>query len=619
MVMVTREARWARVGVAATVLAVVATAASAVSASADPDPGMSVSPLQVGAVSLAHAGAVETWDDATTATIPSALQGVAVRQVVPTDRAVFALTAAGNVVAWGASPYRIQSTVPAALTSGGNVSQVAANVAGTYAGAVTKSGTVVTWGLKTSLSNPLEVPDGLTGVVQLAFANNVALALKSDGTVVAWGSDDPTQGADQLAVPAGLHAVALTSDTWNVYALTTDGTVVGWGKGYMGSLNLPPSVSEAGNVRAVSGCGYSNVIAQLADGSIVMWGNNGAGLIPASVASAHAFALNPGSTSNCILLDPEGVFHTWYPDAAQEVAGTIPADLTGAAVAQFARTMYGGGAAIVTKMLRGEDPTIAGTASAGGTLTATPGTFSDTPDEVTGQWLVDGVPIPDATSTTLSVTTALAGKQITYESTATKAGQDAISSTSDPVTIAKQAMVSVTAGKSAYGKSSTVSVSVPGASGSVALSVDGKSVGTKALAGGKASFALAKTIAPGSHPLVASYAGDTTYSAATKSATLVVGKGTTSVPTMKLKASAKKAGTVTATVNTAAGLVKATGKAQLVLKGKGTKKVNLTVKNGKVTGKLPKLPKGAWKATLTYQGNTYYLSAKSKTVTVKSK
>ena len=52
------------------------------------------------------------------------------------------------------------------------------------------------------------------------------MALKADGTVVAWGDN----GEGQADVPAGLtDVIAIAAGTSHSVALKSDGTVVAWG------------------------------------------------------------------------------------------------------------------------------------------------------------------------------------------------------------------------------------------------------------------------------------------------------------------------------------------------------------------------------------------------------
>ncbi len=183
----------------------------------------------------------------------------------------------------------------------------------------------------------------------------------------------------------------------------------------------------------------------------------------------------------------------------------------------------------------------------------------------------------------------------------------------------------------AYGTASSVSVTVTAASGAakpsgaVRLVSGATTLGTANLsAAGTASFALSKTLEPGTVALQVVYAGVANAFTASQSAakTIVVAKAAPGAPVLKVKKAptTKKAGSATVTVATPSGLAKAGGTAQLVLKkGKTTKKVNVTIKAGSGTAKLPKLPKGTWSATVTYAGDAHYTSTKSKAVKVKVK
>ena len=64
------------------------------------------------------------------------------------------------------------------------------------------------------------MPAGLSGVVAIAAGENYTVALKQDGTVVAWGHN----GYGQTRVPAGLRGVvAIAAGTYHTVALKQDG------------------------------------------------------------------------------------------------------------------------------------------------------------------------------------------------------------------------------------------------------------------------------------------------------------------------------------------------------------------------------------------------------------
>ena len=79
-------------------------------------------------------------------------------------------------------------------------------------------------------------------MVQLAGGGGHSLALKADGTVVAWGSN----AYGQRNVPGGLRDVVhLATGTGHVLALKADGTVVAWGWNQFGQAAVPASLVAA--------------------------------------------------------------------------------------------------------------------------------------------------------------------------------------------------------------------------------------------------------------------------------------------------------------------------------------------------------------------------------------
>ena len=95
---------------------------------------------------------------------------------------------------------------------------------------------------------------------------NHTAALKSDGTVVAWGSSD--QG--QTTVPAALsEVVAIAAGVYHTAALKSDGTVVAWGSNGSGQTTVPVGLSEVVAIAA----GNDHTVALKSDGLV---GPNGA-------------------------------------------------------------------------------------------------------------------------------------------------------------------------------------------------------------------------------------------------------------------------------------------------------------------------------------------------------
>ena len=106
-------------------------------------------------------------------------------------------------------------------------------------------GTVVAWGYNGK--GQTTVPAGLSGVVAIAARYDHTVALKQDGTVVAWGSNKDFEGkieTGQTTVPAGLSGVvAIAAGVGHTVALKQDGTVVAWGYNGSDQTTVPAGLS----------------------------------------------------------------------------------------------------------------------------------------------------------------------------------------------------------------------------------------------------------------------------------------------------------------------------------------------------------------------------------------
>ncbi|MDO8240460.1 MAG: hypothetical protein Q7T51_00540, partial [Candidatus Moranbacteria bacterium] len=132
----------------------------------------------------------------------------------------------------------------------------------------------------------------LTDAVVIAVGNSHSLAIKSDGTVWAWGANDYGQLGDnsitQRLTPiqtSGLtNMVAIAGGAGHSIALKSDGTVWAWGYNGVGSLGdttntnrrTPVQTSGLTGVVAIAS-GYRHSLAVKSDGTVWAWGWNSNG------------------------------------------------------------------------------------------------------------------------------------------------------------------------------------------------------------------------------------------------------------------------------------------------------------------------------------------------------
>jgi uncharacterized repeat protein (TIGR03803 family) len=212
--------------------------------------------------------------------------------------AVLRVWTPSSVVAWGDNTYG-QTNVPSGLT---NVVAIATLFY--HSLALKSDGTVVAWGWWNDDYGQCNVPSGLTNVVAVGAGALHSVALKSDGTVVAWG--DNSYG-HQSNVPSGLtNAVAIASGGYHSLALKGDGTVVVWGWNALGQCNVPSCLT---NVVAIASGGYHS-LALKGDGTVVAWGYNisGQANVPSGLTNVVAVA---GGDYHSLALKSDGTVVAW--------------------------------------------------------------------------------------------------------------------------------------------------------------------------------------------------------------------------------------------------------------------------------------------------------------------
>ena len=202
------------------------------------------------------------------------------------DGTVFHLT---DDTWYGDDPY----APPAGLTGVSKV-EVGGSLWNTYILALKSNGTVTAWG--DSYNGQTTVPVGLTGVTAVSAGDYCALALKSNQTVVSWGTYCP-------ALPAGLTGVTAISagGDFNL-ALKSNGTVAAWGDNSHSQSTVPAGLT---GVKAIA-AGYDFAVALKTDGTLVAWGNNdhGQASVPAGLTGVTSITAGDDFASAIYTLSP---------------------------------------------------------------------------------------------------------------------------------------------------------------------------------------------------------------------------------------------------------------------------------------------------------------------------
>ncbi|WP_170300401.1 RCC1 domain-containing protein [Myxococcus fulvus] len=248
---------------------------------------------QLGSPDYPAAGATR----ATPAQVPG-LEGVVAIAAGSTH--ALALKGDGTVWAWGLNSNGqlgtgasgAQQNTPVQVSGLANVAAVFARGATSFA--IRSDGTLWGWGsneyavlgshlFPDQSAFPRQVP-GLTNVVAVSQGLEHVLAVKSDSTVWTWGMKDP--GIESYYVEpvqvAGLTGVVdVAAGTNSSYAIKSNGTVWSWGENTHGQLGdgtkqRRPNPILVPGLTGVStlAAGATHVLALRGDGSIWSWGSN---------------------------------------------------------------------------------------------------------------------------------------------------------------------------------------------------------------------------------------------------------------------------------------------------------------------------------------------------------
>ncbi len=192
---------------------------------------------------------------------------------------------------------------------------------------------------------------GLEGVTGIAASYEHSLAIKDDGTIWGWGNNYQNQLgtgdniSSNVPVPAGIgltNVISISAGWAQSYAVKSDGTVWAWGYNSIGQLgngttnstSIPVQVSNLTDVIAVSAGSY-HCLALKNDGTVYGWGTGGSGelglgnndgmMLPAQImALTDVVAISAGSYSHSMALKSDGTLWTWGLNSSGQLGiGTL--------------------------------------------------------------------------------------------------------------------------------------------------------------------------------------------------------------------------------------------------------------------------------------------------------
>jgi alpha-tubulin suppressor-like RCC1 family protein len=234
---------------------------------------------------------------------PMLAAGVVYTAVAASQQASGALTSDGGAVGWGGIR-GIRYTRYMPMLSGHSYVDIAAG--SVYVLALRSDGTVFRWHID-STPSALPQPPANTRYIGVGSSGvGDPVALRSDGMLV-----DPLGNSLAMPpLPSGLGYRDVSVGRRHYLALRSDGSIVAWGENSSGQCNVPPLPAGMAYVQASAGDGHS--VALRNDGSVVAWGDNTQGQcnVPAPPAGLHYVEVSAGR-EHCIARVSDGRLVTW--------------------------------------------------------------------------------------------------------------------------------------------------------------------------------------------------------------------------------------------------------------------------------------------------------------------
>jgi alpha-tubulin suppressor-like RCC1 family protein len=277
---------------------------------------------------------------------------------------VLAIKTDGTLLSWGNnasgslgnnSQFLLNESAPVAVVNAADIVALAAGQE--HSLALKADGTVLAWGNdaggqlgdNAALEDKAKpvVVNGANQIIDIAAGLFFSLALKSDGTMLAWGNNSKGQLGDSniiadkptpVAVSGASDIVAIAAGSEHSLALKADGTMLAWGLDNNGQLGndahlvdqpLPVPVANATGIVSIA-AGYNHSLALTSSGNVLAWGSDFGGQLgdnipkvnkstPVSVTGANQIVAIAGGHFHSLALKADGTMLAWGSDTFGEL------------------------------------------------------------------------------------------------------------------------------------------------------------------------------------------------------------------------------------------------------------------------------------------------------------
>lgn len=175
------------------------------------------------------------------------------------------LRADGTLRVWGGACITIPDPVPTGVLA------LAKGVNGPFHAAILAGGRVVAWGPSLGVVHPASMSSGVSAIAKGGSVNNLILfAVTESGAIRSYGNNN----SNAVLVPpaASQPAAAVAAGLGHGLALRLDGSVVAWGRGDEGQRDCPP-----GSFDSIDAIGNSS-LGLRPDGTVEVWGQDAVSL-----------------------------------------------------------------------------------------------------------------------------------------------------------------------------------------------------------------------------------------------------------------------------------------------------------------------------------------------------